>query len=89
MSFYLPFRLCTNLVSNGAEQGSVAVRELGVVWVAGVPVESSVLSLEQRQKTTTNKSLSVQRNTQMVRRVTARGNIGDVDDGTEGILFSD
>lgn len=86
--FHLPFWLGADLISNGAEQGSVAVRELGMVWVAGVPVESSVLSLEQRQKTTTDKSLSVQRNTQVMGRVTARGDVGNVDDGTEGILLT-
>lgn len=45
--------LGADLISNGAKKGPVAVRELGEVRVTGVPVKSSVLSLQQRQQTTT------------------------------------
>lgn len=42
----LPIWLSTNLISNRGEKGSVALLECWVVWVGGVKVECSVLSLQ-------------------------------------------
>lgn len=35
--------LSTDLISNGSEDTTVALQELGAVWVGGIKVESSVL----------------------------------------------
>jgi hypothetical protein len=56
--------------------------------ITRVPVECSVLGLEKRQQATSNKGLSIQRCSQVVRRVATCGNVGDVDDGSECILGS-
>jgi hypothetical protein len=45
------------------------------------------LCLQQRQKTTTNERLAVKRWAEMMRRVAARGYIGDGNQGAEGIII--
>lgn len=60
--------------------------KFGVVGVARIPVECSILRLEKRKQTSTNKSLSVQRCTQVVGRVAAGGDISDVNNCAKGIL---
>lgn len=51
--------LGADLIDDGAENAAVAVIELGMVWVRSVEVESSVLGLEKREKTTSDKSLAI------------------------------
>lgn len=75
-----------DLVSDGAQNGSVAVLELGVVRVGRVPVEGGVLRLEQRQETTTDQRLAVQGGTQMMGRVAAGGHVRNVEEGSESVL---
>jgi hypothetical protein len=63
------------------------VGELWMIGIRDVPVERGVLSLEQRQQTTSHKSLSIYRWSEMMGRVATGRNITDVDDLAEGILF--
>jgi hypothetical protein len=44
------------------------------------------LCLQQRQQTTTNERLAVKGRAEVVRRVAARGYIGDGNQGAEGII---
>ena len=54
------------------------MRELGMVGVTRVPVEASVLRLEQRQETTTNKRLAIKGSTKVMGRVSASWHICNV-----------
>ena len=83
----IPFGLRPDLVRDGAQQGTVAVAELGVVWVTRVPVEGSLLRLEQRQQAATDKSLAIQRGSQMMRRVATGRNIREADDRAKCVLL--
>lgn len=51
--------LGADLIDDGAENTAVAVVELGMVRVRSVEVEGSVLGLEKRQKTSSDKSLAI------------------------------
>lgn len=79
-------RLSADLIDDGAQNAPVAVRELGVVRVRGVKVKGSILSLQQRQKTTSDEGLSIGRRAQVMGRVAAGRHIGDVDEGAESVL---
>lgn len=79
-------RLGSDLIGDGGKQSTVAVRELGVVRIAGVEVERSILGLQERQETTTDKQLAVEGCSQMVRGVAAAGHICNGDEATKGIL---
>lgn len=81
-----PFGLSTDLIRNGAENGTVAVSELGVVRVAGVPVVGGILGLQQRQQATTDEGLAIEGSAQVVRTVSAAGHIRNMNDGTKGVL---
>lgn len=79
--------LGADLIGDGAQQGAVAVAELGVVGVADVPVEGSVLGLQQRQQATAHEGLAIERRAQVVRGVAAAGHVREVDNATECILL--
>lgn len=83
---YVPFGLGSDLIDDGAQKSPVTVAKLGVVWVRGVEVECRILSLQEGQQTTTDQQLSVGRRTQVMGRVATRGDIGDINEGTEGFL---
>lgn len=78
--------LGADLVDNRAQQSAVAVRELGVVGIRHIKVESSVLRLEETEETATDEGLAVGRGTQVVRGVATARNISEGDDLTKGIL---
>lgn len=59
-----------------------------MVGVGGVEVESSVLGLQERQKASTNEKFSVNRGSQVVRRVTTARNVGNVDELAKSVLVS-
>lgn len=52
-------RLGADLIGDRAEEGPVAVGELGRIRVGYIPVEGCVLGLEQRQESSTDESLAV------------------------------
>lgn len=78
--------LSSDLIGNGGKQSAVAVREFGVVRIAGVEVEGSVLGLQERQKTTTDEQLAIEGCSQVVRGVATAGHIRNRDEATKGIL---
>jgi hypothetical protein len=82
----LPIRLSADLINDGAENSAVAVAELRVPRVGHIEIESSILRLEQGQKTAANESFAIGRWAQMVRRVAAGGYISHVDNSAEGAL---
>lgn len=84
--YYLPFRLGSDLVDDGAQKTPVTVAKLGVVWVRGVEVECRILGLQEGQQTTTDQQLSVDRRTQVMGRVATGGDVGNINEGTEGFL---
>lgn len=81
-------RLGADLISDGGEQGTVALLEGGPVRVGGVEVEGRVLGLQERQETTTDDGLTVKAGAQVMRAVAAAGHLGQVDEFTEGILVT-
>ncbi len=50
----LPIRLSADLVHDGAKNASVALEELGTVWVGHIKVKSGVLGFQQGEQTTTD-----------------------------------
>lgn len=82
----IPFGLGPDLVYNRAQDASVALLERGAVWVRHVKVVGSILCLQQREQTTSNQSLSVQRRAEVMRRVPAGWDISQVDDGSKRVL---
>lgn len=79
-------RLGTDLISDGAEESTVAVGELGLIRVGSVKVVGSILGLQQRQETATNKELAIDGGAKMVGGVAAGGHVGDGNEGSEGVL---
>jgi hypothetical protein len=78
--------LGSDLISDGGKQSTVAVRELGVVRIASVEVERSVLGLQERQETTTDEQLAIEGCSQVVRGVATAGHIRNGDEAAKGIL---
>lgn len=78
--------LGADLVRDGAQDGAVAVAELGVVGVADVPVESGVLGLQQRKQAATHERLAVERRAKVVRGVAAGGDVREVDYASKSVL---
>jgi hypothetical protein len=67
--------LGADLISDGGEQGTVALLEGGPVRVGGVEVEGRVLGLQERQETTTDDGLAVKAGAQVMRAVAAAGHL--------------
>ena len=79
-------RLGADLISDGAEESTVAVGELGLVGVGSVEVVGSVLGLQQRQETATNEELAINGGAKMVGGVAAGGHVGDGNESSECVL---
>lgn len=84
--YYVPFRLGSDLVNDGAQKTPVTVAKLGVVWVRRVEVECRILGLQEGKQAATDQQLSVDRRSQVMGRVATGGNVGDINEGTEGFL---
>lgn len=80
--------LGANLISDGGEKSTVALLELGPVWVGGIEVEGRVLGLQERKETTADNGLAVKTRTQMMGAVAAARHLSQVDEFTKGILFT-
>lgn len=83
---YVPFRLSTDLVNNRAQQGPVAVRELRTIGVSCVEVEGGVLCLQEGKKPSAHEKLAIQGRAKMMRGVSARGDVRQIDDGAKCVL---
>lgn len=66
---YLPLGLRANFIRNGGENSTVTLQEFRAVGIASVEVKSGILGLQEREKATSDESLSVKRDTKMVRIV--------------------
>jgi hypothetical protein len=75
-----------NLVGDGAEQTAVALLEDRLVWVGDIEEETSVLSLQQAEKTTTPDGLAIGGRAGVVRRVTRGWHLGDTEESAEGVV---
>ena len=79
--------LGSDLISNGGEDGTVALLESRAVRVGGVKVESGILSLQEGEQTTTNEGFSVEGNTDVMGVVATGWDISDPDKFTEGVII--